>query len=51
LEFGGFEAALQAGVVTVSAFVVDEQTEAILEGQVGILGAVQLLFESGSESR
>jgi hypothetical protein len=50
MEFGSFEAALQASVVAVSAFVVDEQAEAILEGQVGILGLVELLFESGTES-
>jgi hypothetical protein len=38
---------LQAVVVTADALPVDEQAEAILEGQVSVLGVVQLLFEGG----
>ena len=41
---------MEAVVVTANALPVDEQAEAILEGQVGILRAVKLLFESGTKS-
>jgi len=35
----------------VGAFAVDEQAEAILEGQVRVLGVVKLLFEGSPKSR
>ena len=41
----------EAVVFPADALAVDEQAEAILEGQVGILRAVKLLFESVTKSR
>jgi hypothetical protein len=43
----GLQSPLQAVVVTVDTLPVDEQAEAIREGQVSVVGVVQLLFESG----
>jgi hypothetical protein len=40
----------EAVVVTADALAVDEQAEAILEGQVGVLRAVKLLFEGVTKS-
>jgi hypothetical protein len=41
----------QAVVVAVQALAVDQQAKTILEGQVGVLGVVELLFEGGTKSR
>jgi hypothetical protein len=42
---------LEAVVFAADALAVDEQAETILEGQVGVLRAVKLLFESVTKSR
>jgi hypothetical protein len=34
----------------VGALHIDEQAETILEGQIGVLGIVKLLFERGAKS-
>jgi hypothetical protein len=42
---------LETVVIAVRALTVDEQTESILEGQVSVLRAVELLFEGSPKSR
>jgi hypothetical protein len=42
---------LQAVVVAVRALAIDEQAEAILEGQVRVVRVVQLLFKRDTKSR
>jgi hypothetical protein len=44
------QSSLETVVVAADALAVDEQAEAILEGQVGVLGIVQLLFEGVPKS-
>jgi hypothetical protein len=45
------QASFEAVVVAVRTLAVDEQAETILEGQVSVLGVVELLFEGGTEGR
>jgi hypothetical protein len=40
----------EAVVFSANALAVDEQAKAILEGQVGVLGTVNLLFEGVTKS-
>jgi hypothetical protein len=48
-QFGGPQATFETAVVAVGALHVDEQAETILEGQVGVLRIVKLLFERGTK--